>query len=112
MKTISLIALKEWIKVITTVYLCSVPIVVNGGGFTWITPNDLQTDEDKYLDALFGEDYDDEVEVLSGGEEYEDFADFLSDDVYKDMTFVRIHHNNSYNQENMDIQLGVWDLDF
>ena len=84
---------------------CSIPIVINGGGFSWITPSD---NIDIILD---GENYADDVTVLSKGEEFADFKSCMREE-YDDMTFILIRHNNGYNEENCDIQIGVWDYNF
>lgn len=59
---------------------------------------------------LFGDDYYDDVEIVKDGEEYSDFRDFLSDDEYKSMKFIRVNHMAGYNEENHDYMVGTWDL--
>lgn len=83
----------------------SIPVVVNGGGFSWITPDD---DVDSLI--LPDEDYASKIEYIEKGEEYGDFKQVLDDIDYEGMNFVCIKHENGYNEENFDIQVGVWDL--
>ena len=82
----------------------SVPVVINGGGFSYISPDDE-------VSFVNDDDYADEIEVIRKGEEFADFKSCLSDEEYESMTFVRIKHNTGYNEENQDIQVGVWELD-
>lgn len=109
---------------------CSIPMVINGGGFSWITPSDdidiilegekkmehfndcgIEYDEEVYMSAPLFDDYADDVTVLSKGEEFADFKSCMGEE-YDDMTFILIHHNNGYNEANCDIQIGVWDYNF
>lgn len=79
-----------------------VPCAQNGGGFNWINSWDSWlTDE---------EDYEEEVEVLSPGEELADFRAYMSDEEMEGMKFVRVRHNNGYNEENFDLQFGIYEI--
>ena len=79
-----------------------IPVVVNGGGFSYLSPDDeLELSDDEY---------EDDIQVLKKGDEFSDFYHILSDDEYVAMTFVCIKHKTGYNQENMDIQVGTWDF--
>lgn len=82
----------------------SIPVVINGGGFQLLDPDTtIPFDRD--------DDYEDEVEILEKGSEYGDFRDLLPSSEYEGMEFVRIRHRTKYGQENMDIEIGTWDLD-
>lgn len=79
-----------------------IPVVVNGGGFSYLSPDDeLELSDDEY---------EDDIQVLKKGDEFSDFVGYLSDDEYVAMTFVCIKHKTGYNEENMDIQVGTWDF--
>lgn len=87
----------------------SVPCVINGGGFTLI--NDWQHSiELTGVPLSEDDDYDDELEYLKPGEEFEDFRYFLSAEEYDGMVFVRVPHNTGYNQENFDLQFGIYEI--
>lgn len=81
----------------------SIPVVVNGGGFSWLSHGDkLELPDDEYYD---------DIQVLKRGDEFADFAANLSKVEYDDMTFVCVKHKTGYNQENMDIQVGTYDFE-
>lgn len=105
-------------------------MVVNGGGFSWFSPSDdvdtildgkkemkhfkedgVEWDEEIYLSLPMFDGYSEDVTILSKGEEFGDFKDCMGEE-YEDMTFIRIKHNTGYNEENQDIQIGVWDYNF
>ena len=112
MKT-TLNEVKNWMRRMNIEEGCSIPMVINGGGFSWITPSDdidIILDGDNTTAPMF-DDYSEEVTVLAKGEEFADFKSCMGEE-YDDMTFILIHHNNGYNEENCDIQIGVWDYNF
>ena len=129
MKT-TLNELKNWIRRVILEEGCSIPMVVNGGGFSWFSPSDdvdtildgkkemkhfkedgVEWDEEIYLSLPMFDGYSEDVTILSKGEEFGDFKDCMGEE-YEDMTFIRIKHNTGYNEENQDIQIGVWDYNF
>jgi len=97
----------------------SVPMCVNGGGFSMITPSDAESwykmegiksdDFIEYANALVeasNEDYD-TVEDIKTDYIMSDFKDFID---VEDYTFFRINHNNGYNQDNAEIQIATYEL--
>lgn len=84
----------------------SVYWVCNGGGIVYGYGEII----DNLIDVINSESYDDVIEVLGAGEEYDDFAATMSQDEYNDATFVRVSHNTPYNSENIDIQIAYYDL--
>lgn len=80
----------------------SIPSVINGGGFSWVC-----NDAEDFIKGISGEDYADPM-LLEKGEEFADFKDFLSGEEYEEMTFYVFKHRNGYNQENNDVQVGIY----
>lgn len=80
----------------------SIPSVINGGGFSWVC-----NDAEDFIKGISGEDYADPM-LLKKGEEFADFKDFLSGEEYEEMTFYVFKHRNGYNQENNDVQVGIY----
>ena len=100
--------LEQWIIAANNVNY-SVPCVINGGGFSWI--NDWQHSIEQTGKSLSEDDnYDDELEYLEPGEEYADFRACMSDEELDGMVFVQVNNWNDYNEENMDLQFGIYEI--
>lgn len=129
MKT-TLNEVKNWMRRMIIEEGCSIPVVINGAGFSWITPSDdidvilegdkamkhfsedgIEYDEEVYFSTPMFDNYSDDVTILASGEEYDDFKSCMGEE-YDDMTFILVHHNNGFNEENQDIQIGVWNYNF
>lgn len=100
--------LEQWIIAANNVGY-AVPCVINGGGFSWV--NDWEDGiEQTGVSLTEDEDYADELEYLKPGEEFEDFRDYMTEEEYEGMVFVRVRHNTGYNQENFDYQFGIYEI--
>lgn len=87
----------------------SVPCVINGGGFSWIKDWEKSV-ETTGLSLTDDPDYDDDLDYLEPGEEFADFKQCMEPEEYENMIFVRLNHDTGYNQENQDIEFGIYEI--
>ena len=99
--------ISEWLKAVAEEG-CGVWALCNGGGLSFIRPDDIGG----LIDALDDDDeYSDSIERIEKGQEYEDFKDCMPADEYEGTEcFYCIPHMTGYNQENHDYQIQYWDL--
>ncbi len=87
----------------------AVPCVINGGGFSWVSDWEDGI-EQTGVSLSEDDDYNDVLEYIEPGKEFEDFRDCMTDEEYEGMVFVRVPHNTGYNQENFDYQFGIYEI--
>jgi len=86
----------------------SVPCYIRGGGFSWV--NDWEAGieiTDKPLST--DEDYEDELDNITDGDEIEIFKEYMTEDELDGVSFVRVNHRTGYNEENFDYFFGIYD---
>ena len=96
--------LTEWLK--SLIPGNGVYVVINGGGISLIEDDSIEC----LIESINSEDYAYGIDILSKGQEYEDFVETMSSEEYADATFLRVKHYNQYNSENMDIQIAYYEF--
>lgn len=112
------IELSKWIVETIRHDGCQVPYVINGGGFGRMDEDTLaawEREEGVDLEELdsfdfFGDDYYDDIEVVSDEEQLGDFMGSMTKEELEAVTFVRVSHATGYNEENFDYIVATWDF--
>lgn len=94
----------EWLKAVAEEG-CGVWALCNGGGLSFIRPDDIGG-----LIANLYDDFSDDIERIEKGDEYEDFKDCMPADEYEGTECFFCFSYIGYDQANHDYQIQYWTL--